>query len=97
LDYVFDWNNRFLCASTPHLDFIVAIRRMIKELPIQWKKFRHVKGHQDDYADPLDRWALLNVEMESLAKAHLLTPSRLETSSSIATDPRCLGADFSGN
>jgi hypothetical protein len=26
LDYVFDWNNSFLLASTLHLDLIVAIR-----------------------------------------------------------------------
>jgi hypothetical protein len=71
LDYVFDWNNRFIRASTPHLDLIVSIRRMIQASPIRWK-YRHVKGHQDDYAGPLDRWASLNVEMDSLAKAHWL-------------------------
>jgi hypothetical protein len=77
LDYVFDWNNRVLRASTPHLDLIVAIRRMIKASPLKWK-FRHVKGHQDDYAGPLDRWAALNVEMDSLAKAHWLTATEGE-------------------
>jgi hypothetical protein len=45
---------------------------MIKASPLKWK-FRHVKGHQDDYAGPLDRWAALNVEMDSLVKAHWLT------------------------
>ena len=31
-------------------------------------KYRHVKGHQDNEAGPLDRWATLNVEMDKCAK-----------------------------
>jgi hypothetical protein len=43
--------------------------------PIQWI-FRHVKGHQDDIRDAiLDRWALLNIEMDSLTKLHWLEKS----------------------
>ena len=71
LNYVFDWENKFLRSSTPHLDLIAATRHLIKISPVQWN-YRHVKGHQDDFAGPLDRWATLNVEMDSLAKAYWL-------------------------
>ena len=38
--------------------------------PISWTT-RHVKGHQDDNAEAvLDRWALLNIELDDKAKEH---------------------------
>jgi hypothetical protein len=44
----------------------------LKASPIQWK-YRHIQGHQGDLIDAkLDRWALLNIEMDSLAKMHWL-------------------------
>jgi hypothetical protein len=56
-------------------DLLSATRAAIKASPIHWK-FRHVKGHQDDIRDAiLDRWALLNIEMDSLAKMHRLEKS----------------------
>jgi len=53
-----------------HYDLISGIRRLLREAPISIELF-HVKGHQDD--DPtavLDRFALMNVEMDTAAKAH---------------------------
>jgi hypothetical protein len=40
--------------------------------PITWK-FRHVLEHQDNHTltTNLDRWALLNVEMDIRAKQHI--------------------------
>ena len=69
LDYVFDWEKKWLKSSTPHSDLIAASRQLIEDSPVQWK-FRHVYGHQDDFVGPLDRWATLNVEMDGLAKEH---------------------------
>jgi hypothetical protein len=48
-------------------DLHSATRKMLKSSPIKWE-FRHVEGHQDDGIEVLDRWAMLNVEMDSLAK-----------------------------
>ena len=56
-------------------DLLSTTRAAIKSSPIQWK-FRHVKGHQDNIRDAiLDRWVLLNIEMDSLAKMHWLEKS----------------------
>mgnify|MGYP003519673277 CR=1 FL=1 len=56
-------------------DLLSATRAALKASPIKWT-FRHVKGHQDDILDAtLDRWALLNIEMDSLAKMHWLEKS----------------------
>ena len=42
----------------------------MRRCPISWTT-RHVKGHQDDNAEAvLDRWALLNIEMDEKAKEH---------------------------
>ena len=57
--------------TAPHYDLISAIRKLASSLPITWLP-RHVAGHQDDVENAfLDRWALLNIEMDSAAKAHL--------------------------
>ena len=69
LDVSFDWTQRHISSKTPHFDLISAIRSMTKSSPLQWK-YRHVAGHQDDFAGPLDRWAQLNVEMDALAKGY---------------------------
>jgi hypothetical protein len=51
-------------------DLQSAIRKMLENSPITWK-WRHVTGHQDDDGiEELDRWARLNVEMDSLAKVY---------------------------
>ena len=87
LEYIFDWGTKFLKSSTPHLDLIAAGRKLIQQSPLQWK-FRHVKGHQDDFVGPLDRWATLNVEMDMLAKAHWARSVTLgRSSSSIHCEP----------
>jgi hypothetical protein len=59
-------------ASTKgsQFDLLSAIQTAIKSSPITWK-FQHVKGHQDKDADAtLDRWAILNIQMDSLAKMY---------------------------
>ena len=48
-------------SRTNHFDMISAINSKIQNSPIQCK-WRHVKGHQDEYFFPLDRWDFLNVE-----------------------------------
>jgi hypothetical protein len=50
-------------------DLRSAIRKQLEQSTIQWKG-RHVAGHQDDDdgIEELDRWATLNIEMDSLAK-----------------------------
>jgi hypothetical protein len=53
-----------------------AIRAAIKSSPITWQ-FRHVKGHQDEEADAvLDRWAVLNIQMDNLAKMYWMEMSQ---------------------
>jgi hypothetical protein len=53
-------------------DLLQAIRSLWACSSIQWK-FRHVRGHQDDHvaACELDRWAILNIEMDAYAKQHM--------------------------
>jgi hypothetical protein len=48
-------------------DLLSAIRKMLSMSPLKWVS-RHVAGHQDDGTEVLDRWANLNIEMDSLAK-----------------------------
>jgi hypothetical protein len=53
-------------------DLLSAKHAALKASPIQWK-YRHIQGHQHDFIDvELDCWALLNIEMDSLAKMHWL-------------------------
>jgi hypothetical protein len=53
-----------------HFDLISAIHTAIRNSPVTWT-FRHVKGHQDEDLDAhLDRWALLNIQMDNLTKAY---------------------------
>ena len=61
-------------ASTDgsQFDLLSATRAALRKSPITWH-FRHVKGHQDSDPDTeLDHWALLNVDMDSLAKMYWL-------------------------
>ncbi len=53
-------------------DLLLTIRNLWAYSPLTWK-FCHVKGHQDDHSshEKLDRWAKLNVEMDSRAKRHI--------------------------
>jgi hypothetical protein len=49
---------------------ILATRNIRARCPIRWKH-RHVKGHQDDnHSIFLDRWALLDIDMDLAAKVH---------------------------
>ena len=55
--------------TAPQFDLICAIRRVAKQCPVVWLP-RHVGGHQDnDLMAILDRHALLNIEMDTGAKA----------------------------
>jgi hypothetical protein len=62
-----------VALSTPHLDLIRAIRILKSKLPIT-VKFEHIYGHQDDLLAfaSLPRMAQLNVEMDRLAKDHVM-------------------------
>eukprot|EP00957_Ditylum_brightwellii_P176942 13478124-Ditylum_brightwellii.AAC.1 len=59
-------DTNYSCLSN-HVDLISAIDYLLCKSPLIWK-WRWVKGHQDDFYGPLDRWASLNVEMDSAAK-----------------------------
>ena len=37
-------------AESPHADVILAIRNKVQTTNITWK-YKHVKGHQNDYRD----------------------------------------------
>ena len=55
----------------PHHDILSHIRHLVRHSSVTWN-FAHVRGHQDDRqpAHLLDRWAQLNIEMDTLAKAY---------------------------
>ena len=51
-------------------DLLSAIRQLLASSPIKWTS-HHVAGHQDDDGiEVLDRWAKLNIEMDSLVKVY---------------------------
>jgi hypothetical protein len=56
--------------SDAEYDLIYAIKNQIAPLPISHQT-HHVKGHQDEVLPTtgLDRWSLLNIEMDRLAKS----------------------------
>lgn len=56
-----------ITSTSQHFDMLTSIRSLLQECPIQMKD-RHVRGHQDDHNIELDRWELLNVEMDFTAK-----------------------------
>jgi hypothetical protein len=57
-------------ATRPHYDLLLATRTILQSAPIQWTA-HHVKGHQDDDLTAiLDRWAVLNIEMDARAKTY---------------------------
>lgn len=62
----------FFKVEDSNYDLLFAIRKLWAESPITWK-FRHIKGHQDDNLPlaNLDRWAKLNIEMDTRAKKHM--------------------------
>jgi hypothetical protein len=56
--------------AAQHFDLILTIRNIRAHCPIHWKH-RHVEGHQDDNSSGfLDRWALLNIDIDLTAKVH---------------------------
>ena len=57
------WNN---------FDLIASIHRLLKNVPFV-VEYKHVHGHQKERnpSAPLDEWAILNDEMDSLAKAYM--------------------------
>jgi hypothetical protein len=65
----FDPQDEARCNSS-QFDLLSAIWAALKDSPITWHH-RHVKGHQDEEVDTiLDRWALLNIQMDGLAKSY---------------------------
>jgi hypothetical protein len=58
--------------SAAEHDFLYAIRRILSALPISYE-LHHVKGHQDEERpkEDLDRWSILNIEMDTIAKSVL--------------------------
>ena len=72
LNHIFGSGHHF-DANIKQADYDLhsALRVMISKSPIMWT-CRHVAGHQDDDdgIEVLDRWAKLNIKMDSLAKAY---------------------------
>ena len=60
-------------------DIIEATRNVMASSPITWKH-RHVKGHQDDFYGPLDRWSTLNVLCDLWAKDRWAEANPLDNS-----------------
>jgi hypothetical protein len=51
-------------------DILSTTRKLLARSPVTWT-WRHVAGHQDDDGiEELDRWAMLNIEMDNLAKVY---------------------------
>ena len=50
-----------------HFDLISETDHKILKLPLTWF-WRHVKGHSDDQAGPLEKYATLNLECDTEAK-----------------------------
>ena len=61
----YDW----ISPARPHFDLIAAIWSMNARTPLKWDS-KEIKGHQDDCTTAqLDRWALLNIRMDTGKKA----------------------------
>ena len=72
LNHVFGSGHHFAAnVKQADYDLLSALQVMIAKSPIKWM-CRHVAGHQDDDdgIEVLDRWAKLNIEMDSLAKVY---------------------------
>ena len=67
--------NSHINVDEPCHDLILATRHLIQSSPIRCN-WTHVKGHQDSAGNDLDRWATLNILMDSRAKSFLLTARR---------------------
>jgi putative intracellular protease/amidase len=64
--------------TAPHFDLVTGTRKMLQQSPIHWTA-HHVLGHQDDDPDAtLDRWAILNIEMDMAAKEYWLETTEME-------------------
>ena len=66
-------NYKHLISPTiNHFDILRVIQQLRSSLPIKIV-FKHVEGHQREKypSQILDNWAILNEEMDSLAKSHL--------------------------
>jgi hypothetical protein len=69
---ILSWMHAITKNSRKHFDIIQALQAAISASPIEWK-FCHLKGHQDKYISysQLDRWAQLNVLVDTIAKQEL--------------------------
>ncbi len=74
-------------TSAEH-DLLYAIKKKLSSLPIVYW-MHHVKGHQDDMLpkEDLDRWSLLNIEMDSLAKSIVQNWTENESGQTIEGEP----------
>ena len=61
-----DPNTELSCLSNQFY-LISTINHKLQDSPIQWF-WRHVKVHQDDRLEPLDRWASLDLTCDTAAK-----------------------------
>jgi hypothetical protein len=77
-----------ISIQDPNYDLIAAIHKEHVNSPLTWTH-KHVKGHQDDHTDisVLDNWSKLNIEADTLAKAHLTVATRVAHYQNIANDP----------
>jgi hypothetical protein len=66
--------------SDDHFDIISAIFAIKRRLPVQLS-YRHVEGYQREKypGRPLDSWALLNDDMDTLVKTYWLLCHRNDT------------------
>jgi len=51
----------------PHFDMISSIRKLISSIPVSWH-WHHVAGHQEASSGNLDKWAIMNIQMDKDAK-----------------------------
>ena len=66
---ILQWMHPITDNNRKHYDLILALKKAIDISPLTWT-FAHLKGHQDKHTSfsQLDRWAQLNVLVDTLAK-----------------------------
>ena len=67
LEQVFEYSDENTKTNQKQFDIIAYCRELVRESSITWKH-RHVCGHKDEWADSLDEYETLNVEMDALSK-----------------------------
>jgi len=64
------WQGPTFTYWLPRLRLVGSYLSFKENLQVSWTH-KHVKGHQDDLSEDLDQWALLNVQMDEIAKQFL--------------------------